>query len=144
VEHQLLSYLASKQKVVEPESTSTSVDVSHEEVMEMKLHKAHSMKTVDHVMLEGNIDISSYDIMESVGIELLIHLYCSPHANFKNSIIEEKYSKIGFNPLTCYKLLFMMTKWRKTIECNSSNHLVTSDIINDSTSSVSTMTPTSL
>jgi hypothetical protein len=113
LENKVITYLDRLQ----PKGTEDNVP-NPEEAMAQAIVSAHSDGTIYDLMREGNLssDLEAYDILCDIGIPLLVNIYCSRGINYDTSKIEDKLSKLGFKPITCYKLYYLLTKWRQTVE----------------------------
>jgi hypothetical protein len=126
LELKVLSYLEKTQPKV-----FVHKETSHEEVMAQSMILSHADVTIAEVMKEGNCghDLDAYDILSDIGIPLLVNIYCSRGMNYDSSKIEDKLLKLGFKASTCYKLYYLLTKWRQHVEATNKRKLLgTTDI----------------
>lgn len=81
---------------------------------EPKMNDYARDKTIDDVFIEAKIKDNGdvREVLDMVGVELLINIYCSKNQNFCPLKFKEQMKEVGLPPIVGHQLYLMLSKWK--------------------------------
>jgi hypothetical protein len=95
-----------------------------EREVERDMQSFYGSKTIQDVILEGKLidnDLSTSCLLELIGLDAIINVYCTPGMHFDGKCIRSELENLGICKINVVKIYVLLECWRREMIPNIKN-----------------------